>query len=94
MRISQLIDSYLKGLKFIMSHPSWKNRRRYIFASFTIGALMLVASSVAVLFGFMSDVGDLVTGGVALISLILTSYIFGATWESTKLHKNEGNFDE
>jgi len=54
---------------------------------------MLIASSIAVLFGFMTDVGDLVTGGVALISLILTSYIFGATWESTKLHKNEGNAD-
>ena len=93
MRITEIINSYLKGLKFIMSHPSWKNRRRYIFASFVIGAVMLIASSLAVLFGFMVDVGDLVTGGVALISLILTSYIFGATWESTKLHKNEGNAD-
>jgi len=93
MLIKQFIHSYLKGLKHIMAHPSWKNRRRYIFASFALGALMLIASSIAVLFGFMTDVGDLVTGGVALISLILTSYIFGATWESTKLHKNEGNAD-
>ena len=93
MQVRQLIHSYLKGLKFIMSHPSWKNRRRYIFASFMIGAVMLIASSLAVLFGFMVDVGDLVTGGVALISLILTSYIFGATWESTKLHRNEENGD-
>jgi hypothetical protein len=76
-----------------MSQPSWRNRRRYIFASFMLGAVMLVASSITVLFGLMSDVGDLVTGGVALISLILTSYIFGATWESTKLYKNEGNSD-
>lgn len=93
MPIRKLIDSYLKGLKYIMSHPSWKNRRRYIFASFIIGAFMLIASSFAVLFGFMTDVSDLVTGGVALISLILTSYIFGATWESTKLHRNEDNGD-
>ena len=76
-----------------MSQPSWKNRRRYIFASFMIGAVMLIASSLAVLFGFMVDVGDLVTGGVALISLILTSYVFAATWESTKLHRNEENGD-
>lgn len=93
MQIRRIIDSYLKGLKFIMSQPSWKNRRRYIFASFIIGAVMLIASSISVLFGFMSDVSDLVTGGVALISLILTSYIFGATWESTKLHRNEDNGD-
>jgi len=76
-----------------MSQPSWKNRRRYIFASFMIGAVMLVASSVAVLFGLMVDVSTLVTGGVALISLILTSYVFAATWESTKLHKKQENPD-
>jgi len=93
MRIRHFIDSYLKGIKFIMSHPTWKNRRRYIFASFVLGAVMLIASSISVLFGFLSDVGDLVTGGVALISLILTSYIFGATWESTKLYKKEENAD-
>ena len=76
-----------------MSQPSWKNRRRYILASFVIGAVMLVASSVAVLFGLMVDVSNLVTGGVALISLILTSYVFAATWESTKLHNKQENSD-
>ncbi len=76
-----------------MSKPSWKNRRRYILASFVIGAMMLVSSSVAVLFGFMTDVSDLVAGGVALITLILTSYIFAGVYESTKLHKNEENND-
>lgn len=72
-----------------MSKPSWKNRRRYIFASFIIGALMLISSTIVALSGNGSDVSDLVTGGVALISLILTSYIFGAVWEDKSLHNSK-----
>lgn len=87
--IRRAISAYLKGLKYIMNKPSWKNRRRYIFASFVIGAFMLIAGSIAVLTGNMADVSDLVTGGVALISLILTSYIFGAVWEDKSLHNSK-----
>ena len=87
--IRSAIAAYLKGLKFIMSKPSWKNRRRYIFASFIIGALMLISSTIVALSGNGSDVSDLVTGGVALISLILTSYIFGAVWEDKSLHNSK-----
>jgi len=87
--IRRAIDAYLKGLKHIMSKPSWKNRRRYILASFVIGAVMLIGSTIAALTGNMTDISDLVTGGVALITLILTSYIFGAVWEDKSLHKGE-----
>ena len=87
--IRHAISAYLKGLKYIMNKPSWKNRRRYIFASFVIGAFMLIAGSIAVLTGNMADVSDLVTGGVALISLILTSYIFGSVWEDKSLHNSK-----
>jgi hypothetical protein len=72
-----------------MAKPSWKNRRRYILASFIIGAIMLIGSTIAALTGNMTDISDLVTGGVALITLILTSYIFGAVWEDKSLHKGE-----
>ena len=91
--IRRAISAYLKGLKYIMSKPSWKNRRRYIFASFVIGAFMLISGSIAALTGNMADISDLVTGGVALISLILTSYIFGAVWEDKTLHNKEENPD-
>jgi len=91
--LRSIVKSYLKGLKFIMSKPSWKNRRRYIFASFIIGSFMLIGSTVAVLFTGGVDVSDLVTGGVALITLILTSYIFGAVWEDKSLYKKEGDSD-
>ena len=91
--IQNAISAYLKGLKYIMNKPSWKNRRRYILASFIIGAIMLLGGTIAVLSGNMSDVSDLVTGGVALITLILTSYIFGAVWEDKSLHNKEENPD-
>jgi len=70
--------------------PSWKIRRRYIFAAFTIGALMLLSGSVAVLLNHESSTGDLIAGGVALVSLILTSYIFGAVWEDKKKESSDG----
>lgn len=87
--IRDAINAWIRWLKHIMSKPSWKNRRRYIFASFIIGAAMLVGATVAALSGNMTDISDLVTGGVALISLILTSYIFGAVWEDKTLYKGE-----
>ena len=73
--------------------PSWKIRRRYIFAAFVLGALMLLSGSVAVLLNNDSATSDLITGGVALITLILTSYIFGAVWEDKSLYKKEGDSD-
>jgi hypothetical protein len=87
--IRRVIGAYLKGLRYIMAKPSWKNRRRYILASFIIGAFMLIGSTIAALTGNITDISDLVTGGVALITLILTSYIFGAVWEDKSLHKGE-----
>jgi hypothetical protein len=87
--IRRAIDAYLKGLRYIMAKPSWKNRRRYILASFVIGAFMLIGSTIATLTGSVTNISDLVTGGVALITLILTSYIFGAVWEDKSLHKGE-----
>jgi hypothetical protein len=69
--------------------PSWKIRRRYIFAAFALGSLMLLSGSVAVLMNNDSATSDLITGGVALITLITTSYIFGAAWEDIQKEKNQ-----
>ena len=91
--IKFFVNNLLKGVRFIMNKPSWKNRRRYILASFVIGAIMLLGSTVVALAGNGADVSDLVTGGVALITLILTSYIFGAVWEDKSLYKKEGDSD-
>ena len=67
---------------------SWAIRRRYIFAGFTLGVGMIM-SAVAAVWSDKLGAGDLVTGGVALITLILTSYIFGAAWEDISKEKND-----
>ena len=69
--------------------PSWKIRRRYIFAAFILGALMLISGSVAVLLNNDSATSDLITGGVALVTLILTTYVFAAVWEDKSKKASE-----
>jgi hypothetical protein len=54
----------------------------------------MILSAVAAVWQDKIGAGDLVTGGVALITLILTSYIFGAAWEDkSKYSKDEVNPD-
>lgn len=48
---------------------------------------MIVSATVAI-WQDKLGAGDLVTGGVALITLILTSYIFGAAWEDRGKKEN------
>ena len=74
------------------ANPNWRIRRRYIFAAFALGVAMIVAAVLAIWADRMGA-GDLVTGGVALITLILTSYIFGAAWEDRSKTMKEENPD-
>ena len=74
------------------ANPNWRIRRRYIFAAFALGFAMILSAVVAV-WQDKLGAGDLVTGGVALITLILTSYIFGAAWEDRSKTMNEENQD-
>jgi hypothetical protein len=50
---------------------------------------MLISGSFATLLNNDSGTADLITGGVALVTLVLTSYIFGAVWQD----KNKENAD-
>jgi polyferredoxin len=68
--------------------PSWKHRRRLIYASFVLSVGMIVFG--AVTYGSDTETGaQLVVGGVALISIILTAYTAFATFEDVKLWKQE-----
>ena len=70
-----------------MTGPSWVHRRRLIYASFGLGAGMIVFGAVT----YWSDTqvgAQLVIGGVALISIILTAYTGFAAYEDTKLWKD------
>jgi len=72
-----------------MSNSKWKIRRRYIFVGFALGVALVVSSIVAV-WQDRLGAGDLITGGVALISLILTSYIFGAAYDDKRVEDTDG----
>jgi hypothetical protein len=68
------------------SGPSWRFRRKLIFGGYRIGALMIIFG----MFTFFWDTQvsvQLVVGGVALISIILTAYTASATIEDVNLWK-------
>jgi hypothetical protein len=76
----------LKDEKGKGSGPSWNFRRKLIFGSYRVGVVMIA-------FGMLTFVWDrqvsvqMVIGGVALISIILTAYTASATFEDVKLYK-------
>jgi hypothetical protein len=76
----------LKDEKGKGSGPSWNFRRKLIFGGYRVGVVMIA-------FGMLTFVWDrqvsvqMVVGGVALISIILTAYTASATLEDVKLWK-------
>jgi len=63
--------------------PSWKHRRRLIYLSFALSAFMILFGALT----YRSDSSvsrELIIGGVALISIILTAYTAFATYEDVK----------
>jgi hypothetical protein len=76
----------LKDEKGKGTGPSWNFRRKLIFGGYRVGVVMIA-------FGMLTFVWDrqvsvqMVIGGVALISIILTAYTASATLEDVKLWK-------
>jgi F0F1-type ATP synthase assembly protein I len=76
----------LKDEKSKGTGPSWNFRRKLIFGSYRVGVVMIA-------FGMLTFVWDrqvsvqMVVGGVALISIILTAYTASATFEDVRLYK-------
>lgn len=69
------------------SNPNWKIRRRYVAASWGIGAIMIALGALAV-WGDRMGASELITGGVALITLVLGSYIGGAVADDHLQRRN------
>jgi hypothetical protein len=66
--------------------PSWKFRRKLIFGGYRVGVIMIIFG----MFTFFWDTQvsvQMVIGGVALISIILTAYTASATIEDVNLWK-------
>jgi len=83
----------LKEEKSDQSGPSWKFRRKLIFGGYRVGVVMIVFG----MFTFFWDTQvsvQLVVGGVALISIILTAYTASATFEDVKLWQPDQEHEE
>ncbi len=66
--------------------PPWKHRRRLIYGTCILAAGMIIFAAAT----FKSDTnvaGQLILGGVSLLSITLTAYTAFATIEDTKLWK-------
>lgn len=64
--------------------PSWKHRRRLIYASCVLAASMIIFAAVT----YRTDTQvatQLIIGGVALLSIVLTAYTAFATFEDTRV---------
>lgn len=64
--------------------PPWTHRRRLIYSTCIFAALMIIFAAAT----FKSDTnvaGQLIIGGVSLLSITLTAYTGFAAWEDSKL---------
>ncbi len=68
--------------------PSWKYRRKLIYGGYRLGFVMIIFGMATFFFDREVSV-QMVVGGVALISIILTAYTASATVEDINLYKEE-----
>lgn len=69
--------------------PSWKYRRKLIFGGYRLGFAMIIFGALTFLVDQWGVGTALITGGVSLISIILTAYTATATWQDTKLYSEQ-----
>lgn len=90
--LKNIIVSVVDGM-FFLGKPSkersdnWKFRRRLIFGAYRLAVAMIIFGAVT----FFWDTGvsnNLVTGGIALLTIIVTAYTASATYEDVKRQKD------
>lgn len=68
----------------LMVGPSWRHRRRLIYGAYAIGMAMIIFGAFTVF--MQSQIGvEMIIGGVALVSIIITAYTTSATYEDVRL---------
>ena len=70
--------------------PPWKYRRRLVYASWALGCLMVIVGAFTIMVDMFGVGVTLITGGVSLISIVLSAYVGAATFEDVKLWKEHG----
>lgn len=91
--LKKMAQSAIDAL-FFLGKPSadksdnWKFRRRLIYGAYRLSVAMVVFGAIT----FFWDTGvsnNLVTGGIALLTIIVTAYTATATYEDVKRRDNE-----
>lgn len=72
--------------------PPWKHRRRLVYASWALGAGMIVVGAAAAFTDYTVAV-QMVVGGVAIVTVPLTAYVSFATLDD-KWHFKDEDTDE
>ena len=84
-----LIDAaFFLGAETKTRSDNWKFRRRLIYGAYRLSVAMIVFGAVT----FFWDTGvsnNLVTGGIALLTIIVTAYTATATYEDVKRNRLE-----
>ena len=63
----------------IVPNDRWRHRRRLVYTAVALGVLMIGTAALDLSDRLVSS--ELVRGGVALISLVLSGYVFAATFD-------------
>ena len=75
--------------KAIAQGPSWRHRRRLIYGAYILAVLMIIFGAFSLFSA--SQIGvEMVIGGVALLSIIVTAYTTSATYEDVRIWKRSG----
>lgn len=91
--LKKLAKSVVDGAFFLGGETrtrsdNWKFRRRLIFGAYRLAVAMIIFGA----FTFFWDTGvsnNLVTGGIALLTIIVTAYTASATYEDVKKNRLE-----
>lgn len=68
--------------------PSWRHRRRLIYGAYFMAMLMIIFGAFSII--TESQIGvEMVIGGVALLSIIITAYTTSATYEDVRLWNHQ-----
>lgn len=70
------------------SGPSWKFRRKLIYGAYRLSVAMIVFG--AITFFYDTNVSNnLVTGGIAVLTIIIGAYTATATWQDIKMYNSK-----
>ena len=69
----------------------WKHRRRLVY--FTVGFATAMILFGALDFSDRQVSSQLVVGGVSLLTLVLSGYVFAATYDDRWSHRGPSDFD-